>query len=349
MAKTKEDISGVDDSVEALLTTEKETSRILLNQFRAIAPVNGIGAGDYYSRTLLDRARTFSYPNKASHFINSLGYILEANKGKIQVSLRKGGGYYGMSENILTISNSSDVRLDVARSRRTDLMEARLVARSCFWLPSSGSLASDFSGKHISEELANQTCSNAVLKLLIEDLDDNKENWKIELHKKRNTYLENLKKSRGKDVWAITRSIARLAEISGDTEYMMFAPVTEQQGGHLVLYTTATLTQRLSEEFSGNGFGSYYPTEFRSSNAKDAFPVMITPYHLNDSVTVEVRGIKRFYNGQEAELRSSLSTFMYGEKDSTIFKIFPHNYPDGWKGIDTTLVAVNPIAGWFLI
>lgn len=326
------------------LSIEKEKTQELLKKFREIAPQNRdvYGSIEYYTRTLKDRAKNYPYGSRVGSFLRSLDDLFEGDQNpevRVYLAPERHGTRW------LSANWTSEAKLSVRLGWRNDA-STQLSAGPFSYIPNLAHLIESDFDKKITPELAGQIYSNGVLELLVEDLEANQVAWEEELQAKREKYFADFVETRGpEDVWVVNRSLKRLAEVASDQEYMVFAPPPkaneENSPSPIVLYTTANLTQELSEKFSQKGGGYYHPTEFRSSNARDAKPVMITPYGRDDKLTVEIRQTESLMRYQKVDLQSSFSGFMYGSDDATDFSIFP---PDEHRhnGIDTTLVSLNP-------
>ena len=358
MAKTPEIIRRITrrsdvriHTVEAVETVDplqekKEKTASLLSRIRELAPPAGdslFGFSEnskWYSPTLKDRMKTppFGF-SSATGFVRSLGSLLEEDsRGNLDLTLTK--DRREKSEKVI-VRGRGNKNLAIHVDHKNNAT-ARFGNDGFYFAPSIDYVKRNWD-RSGTPELAEQTYANAVLETLTVDLEDNRAKWEEQLQQRREDYFKKLEEARGKDgVWAIKHSLERLAVATRGEPYMVFAPDPTANNGDepspLIIYTTANLTQEVSEEFSKTGYGNYYPTTFQSSNALDAKPVMITP--LRNGLTVEVRQTESLHRKQEFDLNISFKNFMYGNEDSTEFPIYP---PDKkGLGVDTTLLAISP-------
>lgn len=317
------------------LALEQEKTQQLLQGIREIAPRLPYYEGmEYYSKTLLNRMRNCSPDQPGYLFVSSLPYVLKEEDGKICVHIN-----HNHSDTYVKIGWPNDLTLGIGVDWKKTA-NVRLNVRNFSYSPDQ---FYPFSDKGRFEGLNDQVYANSVLKLMDDDLKDNQVNWGKGLQEKREENFEMIRSAIGKErFWVISNSLRGIAQVAGDEENMVFAPdIMEEEGlRRVVLYTTATLTEGLASNFSSvvaGGCGRYYPTEYRSSNARDVKPSIATRFY--DNLTVEIRGVKKPYHGQAQDIRSSFAGHMSGDEQALTFTHFPPNTPHGVK---TTLVAINP-------
>ncbi|MDD2823190.1 MAG: hypothetical protein PHQ59_03850 [Candidatus Daviesbacteria bacterium] len=335
-----EDKSAVNTSVADPLVLEREKTNRLLTEFKAIAPKRFASQHYHYnSPTLLDKIGSYHPGQSAYLFITSLSSLLTGNEsGHINVNLEKDN--YGRDN--LRIGWPAPLTLGVSIGSR-DSAETRLDVRPFSYSPHPSNMAYVYQGDPLPVELIHQVYSNAVLGLVTEDLSENHVRWGEELCKKRDNNLKGMRDLVGEErSWVIDRSIKALSEVAGDQEFLVCVPDINQRGEALqkpVLYTTASITEELANKFSRlEGFGTYYPTEYRSANDPNSRPLMVVRYYRD--LEVEIIGVKKPYNpDQDQSLRSSLYHFMNGDRNAVTFTIFP---PHNHMGVETALVAANP-------
>lgn len=341
-------------TVEAVdpLQEEREKTTLFLARIREIAPPEGSSVFGFsedlawYSPTLKNRMKNVPYRKSGSGLVRSLGSLLEEDtRGCLDLSLTspRHKSYFWSEDKMLIVRGGGDNKLVVNIDHRNNA-NVRFATDAFSFAPSIDYVKISWD-KSMTPELADQTYANAVLEILTADLEDSRAKWEEQLQQRREDYFKKLEEVRGEDgVWAVKHSLEHLAVATCGEPYMIFAPDPKANDGDepspLILYTTANLTQELSEEFSKTGYGMYYyPTTFQSSNARGAKPIMITP--LGNGLIVEIRQTESLHRKQQHDLSISFKNFMYGTEDATKFTIFPPDKKD-IGGVRTVLLAISP-------